>query len=325
VSKKPSFSVGVPTYNQGCTIRETLLSLLNQEVAPDQILVSNNHCTDNTAEVLKEFEPRVEVINPPEHLTSVGNCNYVAEHLDGDWVSVLSSDDVAYPNFVRVLREGIERSSRAVLVRAGWNTINDQGQILQRRRLLSVPAVASAPGNLMENRLGPKTGFAAFAVKRSVWREVGCFPREFAWLGDWACWVRLAPRGDFVYQDEIISGYRVKGKPTDRGNRDLVELSEVVILYRDIMPQAAAQCGQRNTHWIKKAASERLLKTLADLSNNVPRDARQPYYEALAEWAELAGETKRLQLFLDGGNVRHIDLKGNLRGLLRPALDRLKP
>jgi hypothetical protein len=92
-----------------------------------------------------------------------------------------------------------------------------------------------------------------------------------------------------------------------------------------MMPQAAAQCGMRNTSWIKKAARERLLTTLANLSNKVPRDARQPYYESLAELAELAGETKRLLVFRAGENIRHTDIMGDLRRLLRPALHRLKP
>ena len=39
-------SVAVPTYNQGDYIRDTLDSLLNQNIAPLEIVVCNNHSTD---------------------------------------------------------------------------------------------------------------------------------------------------------------------------------------------------------------------------------------------------------------------------------------
>ena len=47
-------SIGIPTYNQGRYIEETILSCINQTVKPYEIVVSNNHCTDETDKILEK-------------------------------------------------------------------------------------------------------------------------------------------------------------------------------------------------------------------------------------------------------------------------------
>ena len=101
-------SIGVPAYNQGSYLAETLESLLNQETPFHEIVVSNNHSTDSTAEVLESFAGRVRVVTPPKHLTMAGNWNFTISQLTGDWISLLSSDDLALPNFARSVTTALQ-------------------------------------------------------------------------------------------------------------------------------------------------------------------------------------------------------------------------
>ena len=75
-----SVSVGVPVYNQGQYLAETLDSLLAQTMPPDEITVSDNHSTDETAEVLRRYEGRVRIIRPPEHLPMTAHWNFVVQN-----------------------------------------------------------------------------------------------------------------------------------------------------------------------------------------------------------------------------------------------------
>ena len=111
-------SIGIPSYNHAEFIEETLTSLLNQTVAPLEIVVSDDHSTDRTPEILKKYRDRVRVIRPPKHLSMTGNWNYVTSHLSGSWFSLVCSDDIPLPNFVETLTRGTTVSDNAVLVRA---------------------------------------------------------------------------------------------------------------------------------------------------------------------------------------------------------------
>ena len=46
-------SIGIPTYNQAEYLEETILSVLNQTVPAYEIVVSNNHSTDDTEKILE--------------------------------------------------------------------------------------------------------------------------------------------------------------------------------------------------------------------------------------------------------------------------------
>src|SRR5258708_1228515 len=123
-------SIGVPAYNQGSYLQETLESILHQDIPFHEIVVSNNHSTDSTAEVIagvqNRYPGRVRLVVPPEHLTMVANWNFTASQLNGDWFSLLSSDDVALPNFVRSVQSAAALSPNAPLVPAAHLTINNK-------------------------------------------------------------------------------------------------------------------------------------------------------------------------------------------------------
>lgn len=120
-------AIGIPTYNQAAFLGQTLKSLLNQRVAPSQIVVSDNHSTDDTGKVLAEFRHDVTVISPPTHQRIYEHFNFVASRLEDEWIALLGSDDIAKPTFVEDLSAGTTRVPDAVLVRAGYEIIDGDG------------------------------------------------------------------------------------------------------------------------------------------------------------------------------------------------------
>lgn len=52
MKSRVKISIGIPTYNQAEYLEETILSVLNQTVAAYEIVVSNNHSTDDTEKIL---------------------------------------------------------------------------------------------------------------------------------------------------------------------------------------------------------------------------------------------------------------------------------
>jgi glycosyltransferase involved in cell wall biosynthesis len=309
-------SIGVPAYNQGSFLGETLESLLQQDVPFHEIVVSNNHSADSTAEVLREFEGRVRVVTPPTHLTMAGNWNFTISQLTGEWVSLLSSDDLALPNFARSVGESVAGVPDAVLFRAAWIDIDAAGNTVEERHLLTVRPVSSPPRTIREQRFGPKGSFAAFALRRDIWQQVGGFPEEVTLVGDWGMWLLAGALGKTVYCDRPIAKYRAGHQPGVIRARHHIHAREMHIIYSLLMPRATRLARLGEPGWIEQASRTQFRRWVSAASNDFAAEERGPLIEAMRPWAESVSEQKLFRRFEQGDRLRSLDWAG----LLRPAV-----
>jgi len=311
-------SVGIPTYNQAVYLEETILSLLNQKIPPYEIVVSNNHSTDETQEILKKFEGRVRVIRPPVHLEMMAHWNFLVSNLRGEWFSILSSDDLALPNFVEVLCRGISRSENAVLIRSGYETIDGEGNFLEKHYILSARRVTKPPRTLLEQLDGPKTNFAAFAVKKDAWKKVSGFPEECTLFGDWGLWIKISPLGNFVYEHDIISKYRSSYRPELEKTRILKEIKDEINLYSKIIPKSAKQVGGIDNKKIKHAMRKRFHKKIARMSQlGFSSDERSQILKTIYPWAKAVDGENLLSVFRAGGMINYDSIMNKFRRIAR--------
>ena len=315
-------SVGVPTYNQCDTLRATMLSLMAQDVPPFEIVVSDNHSTDATRDVLDEFRSAVRVVSPPAHMSGMRHWNFLVNQLRGDWFTLVCSDDEPMPGFVRVLRAGTLRSPNAVLVRSGWRTIDGDGRALGDHYLLSVRRLVRPPRTFRENLAGPKTSFAAFAVRKSAWESVGGFAAELAALGDWVLWLRLSPLGDFVYEPAIITRYRVNYRPGLELERVPFELADEAIVASQIIPDVRQQLRGFDDVVIRNAQRARFLARLARLCELVGPSDRDDIASAARAWAGQIGCQQELEQFREGRDFRA--RPAQLKRCIRPLASLLR-
>ena len=305
-----TLSIGVPAFNQGKFLRATLESLLAQDEAFDEIVVSDNHSTDETAEVLRAFllehPGSLRVIAPERHLPANEHWNFLVGHLRSEWVSLLSSDDLALPNFAASVRKTTALSAKASFIRGGWRDIDETGRTLSDHFLMSVATITRSAEALFEQRFGPKTSFASFAVRRDVWARVGGFPAELTILGDWALALLAASVGDTVYTGDLIAAYRVRSGDGAR-TRHAVQMHESFLMYRDVLPQAAERAGLGCPGWIADASRTRFREVVSRTSREFTPAEREPLIEAFRPWAASLGEAALLQRFEGGAVLRNFN------------------
>ncbi len=64
------------------------------------MIVSVNHSSDNTFDVLKEFnDPRLKVIVPSKALSMTAHFDWLLGFAQGEWVTILRDDDAVMPYF----------------------------------------------------------------------------------------------------------------------------------------------------------------------------------------------------------------------------------
>ena len=326
-------SIGIPAHNHGPFLREALESLLRQDEPFAEIVVSDNHSTDETAEVLAaaqaEHPGLIRAVRPPALLPAAANWNFTLRQLGGDWVSLLSSDDVALPCFARSVRLAVESSANASLVRGGWREIDQQGRTLGERYLLSVKRVTGPAEALYEQRFGPKASFAAFALRRDVYEQVGGFPEQVTIIADWAMWLLAGALGESVYTGGLMAAYRVGHQGEFARRRLPVHVREMPAIYQDIMPRAAELAGLGLPAWIAEASRTRFREMVQRTSTEFVPGERAELTAAFRPWSETLGEADLLARFERGDVIHSRDLKRWLREQARRLklgrlLDRLR-
>ena len=90
----PLVSVVVPTYNHARYLGRALQSVLNQTYTNWEIIVIDNHSTDNTDEVMARFiDPRITYLKIHNNGIIAVSRNAGIRLAKGEWIAFLDSDD----------------------------------------------------------------------------------------------------------------------------------------------------------------------------------------------------------------------------------------
>ncbi len=90
-------SVVIPTCNRAHTLAAALDSVLNQSLAPDEVIVIDDGSTDNTASLLSTYGDTVTTLYQENHGVSHAR-NVGIVHAKGEWIALLDSDDHWLPD-----------------------------------------------------------------------------------------------------------------------------------------------------------------------------------------------------------------------------------
>ena len=139
-------SIVIPTYNRAATIGKTIDSFIAQDYADWEMLVVDDHSTDNTWEVIEAYnkrDPRIHYLHNERKKGAQGARNTGLLHAKHDWVVLFDSDDFAYPNFLSRMASEIEDGTdivtcyaRKVWVDGSNTTIEEWGGEGNVERLL---------------------------------------------------------------------------------------------------------------------------------------------------------------------------------------------
>ena len=108
------FSIVIPTYNRAVLIPHTLESVFRQVYRNFEIIVVDNCSTDNTEEVLKPLieSNRIRYIRNDRNYERAYSRNVGFRNATGDYVTLLDSDDIMYPNCLADAADYIQKKPR---------------------------------------------------------------------------------------------------------------------------------------------------------------------------------------------------------------------
>ncbi len=100
----------IPVYNGEKFIQATLQSVAKQTLRPDRVIVLDNCSTDNTEEVVREFQAiKCEWIRNPKNIGLFNSCNRALEFAaQTKYLHLLCADDLVEPAFYETLTRQLD-------------------------------------------------------------------------------------------------------------------------------------------------------------------------------------------------------------------------
>lgn len=95
----PKVSVVLPVYNAALYVKEAVQSVLNQTFQNFELLIYNDGSTDNSLEILQQFEDsRIRIVNYEKNIGLIQLLNNAFSEAKGEYIARMDADDVCLPD-----------------------------------------------------------------------------------------------------------------------------------------------------------------------------------------------------------------------------------
>jgi glycosyltransferase involved in cell wall biosynthesis len=114
-----SIAAIMPVYNGRLWVEQALASVLAQTVAPDEIIVVDDGCTDDSMELVRAIaheNPGIRIVAQVNAGQSAAR-NLAISMCASEWIALIDQDDIWYPNHLEVLLDAVRRHHGLPL---GW-------------------------------------------------------------------------------------------------------------------------------------------------------------------------------------------------------------
>jgi glycosyltransferase involved in cell wall biosynthesis len=249
--KTPFFTVVIPTYNRQQLVREAIQSVLDQTFQDFELIVVDDHSTDQTRKVVGSFsDSRIDFILNNRGRGGAGTRNAGIFRARGEWIAFLDDDDVWHSNKLSLLYDKIVKlGETAGLIYTGYATYDFKNNVEIEAHL---PEREGWIQNdiLYKNYIGT---FSAVAIRTDLLRKVGGLDEEFSALQDVELYARVTRLTKVAFIKEILSRIRLS-------NQDRITLAPEKKLESTILLwEKNRQLINRNIKLLQRAASRVLL------------------------------------------------------------------
>jgi len=205
MSKTPFFTVVVPSYNRADLILETLETVFQQEFQNFEIIVVDNCSTDNTVEVLKPLQEqgKIKLIVNEKNLERSRSRNVGFEAANGEFLTLLDSDDFMYPNNLKKAYEFIQREAEAKFIHNYYELVD------QSRKPIYQYDFPKKKDQIKQLARGNFLSCIGVFLAKEIYQNFK-FNEDENVLGseDWEMWIRIRASYPLHVIPEILSAIR---------------------------------------------------------------------------------------------------------------------
>ncbi len=190
----PLISIIMPAHNTETYIAEAIRSVLEQPVTDFELIIINNGSTDQTSQIVKQFDdPRIHLLET-EKLGPSGARNVGLTQVQGRYVTFLDADDVYLPEtltfFINTFQKHPELDliygGHALYCNADLRPIANSKKRIKTSQSLETFANRFPAAALFENTMGSQ--LSSIMIRTETARQIGLFDttltigEDFEWI-----------------------------------------------------------------------------------------------------------------------------------------------
>jgi len=209
MNKNPTVSVIIPTYNRAHLIGRAIQSVLNQTYQDFEIIIVDDGSTDNTEEVIKEFQEQDKRVKYIKHDKNKGGSaarNTGIKTARGEYIAFQDSDDEWFPEKLEKQMKIFENMPKEVgiIYSDMWRIIGNKKkyfyspEIMPKDKIIYEQALDYSVGNI---------GIQTSLIKKEVFDKAGMFDEEFYRFIDLEFFIRLSKYYYFYHISEPLVNY----------------------------------------------------------------------------------------------------------------------
>lgn len=225
----PFFSVVIPVFNRENLVEKVIDCVLNQSFKDFEIVVVDNHSTDETVLKVKELQKsyaNIKLICNPENLERCISRNLGIKNSEGEYICFLDSDDFWLDNHLEEMYHFIVNSKTPGLYFSNaFDSINF-GPLTDR----TCPDLSSYP--LFEYLLTFTFNPSRVSVHHSVLKEFD-FDPEIPGLEDFDLWLRIATKFPIFQLNKRTVVYNIHDDSTT--TTELRKSDREIKLYKTVL------------------------------------------------------------------------------------------
>lgn len=209
MNKNPTVSVIIPTYNRAHLIGRAIQSVLNQTYQDFELIIVDDGSTDNTEDIIKEFQKKDERIKRIRHDKNKGGSaarNTGIKAAKGDYIAFLDSDDEWLPQ--KINKQIVifkERSSKIGAVYTGFLYLDKYGNRIKNAYIPRKKGYIYED-LLLKNCVGT---CSTLLIRKECFKQVGLFDEKLPASQDWDMWIRISRYYEYDFLENSFVKYRV--------------------------------------------------------------------------------------------------------------------
>jgi glycosyltransferase involved in cell wall biosynthesis len=282
-SQNDSVSVVIPAWNVEAYIARAIDSVLAQTRPADEILVVDDGSTDNTAQIIRRYEPRVRYLHQPQTGAPEARNRGIAE-ATGRWVAFLDADDEWLPDKLACQMELPARNPDLVWSYTNFfvHPVHSDRHTLSHSSQKTIELLAGRDffdDYLLAYAAGAPTSCITIIIRKDILLQVGGFEPGQRWGQDADLALRIAyryPKIGYLPQPLSINHF---GRPdciTVRNRTDIRLRCEFLQRHLELARQAGrgdrfVPCARRLvSRWINEFGKDPAAD-LSPLLNQLPQ------------------------------------------------------
>ncbi|MDQ3019869.1 MAG: glycosyltransferase [Bacteroidota bacterium] len=243
-TKRPLWSVMIPTFNPGKYFVDAINSVISQDPGPElmQIEVVDDCSTkvDIPKIIDENWKGRVGYYRLPKNVGHSFNFTESVRRAKGELIHLLHDDDKVKPGFYTKFETIFKKyeDAGAVFCRQEYIDDDDKFMFYSEPEMEETGILDDALIRLAEKQ---RIQYCAMVVRRKVYEQLGGYVPKNIGCEDWEMWVRIAAHFQIGYEPEALAQYRIHRTSmtlTDmRTGQDMRFLREAADIFTQYLPE----------------------------------------------------------------------------------------